>query len=177
MSRKVVPTSLTLRPPSGHPLPRERGLGFGAVSGFALLELIMVLLITSIALAVGVIRLGRLSVFMTQGERAAHVLVADLRFAQSEAITQAKNHCLLFTSDGSRYTSYAIYRVETGGDVLVEPPRVLPASVSLTGLQPRAEFRPGGDAAASYSYTVTSPGHSYQIGVVLVTGGVSIQGS
>ena len=123
---------------------------------------------------VGIIRLSRTSVFMAEGERVARRLVADLRYAQSEAITSGKNHHLSFTDGGTKYTDYAIFRVEGSGDVQVEPTRVLADSVALAGSATRAEFAPGGDAVAAYTYKVASPGRSYQIAVVLATGAVSL---
>jgi len=137
---------------------------------FTLLELCLVLLIAGILAAVGIARLGRLSIAMAEGERVARRLVADIRCARSQAITTVTNHYLLFVDGGSGYTSYAVYRVEAGGDVQVEPPRAVADSVSLTGSATRAEFTPQGEALATYSFGVTSPGHSYSITVVAATG-------
>jgi len=146
-------------------------------NGFTLVELCFVVLISGIVLAVGAIRLGRLSVFMANSKRVAYRLASDLRYAQSEAIADARNHYLLFTSNGTKLTSYAIYRVEAGGDVVVEPSRTLPDSVALTGSSTRAEFTTDGSALANYSYSAVSPGPDYAITVVLATGVVQLQES
>ena len=130
----------------------------------------MVIFISAILLAVGVVRLGRLSILMSESERVARTLTADLRFAQSEAITTARNHYIAFTDGGTKYTQYAIYKADPGGDIEVRPARPLADSVALTGSATRAEFAPGGDALAAYTYTVTSPGRSYSLSVVLATG-------
>jgi len=132
----------------------------------------MVIFISTIILTVGVVRLGRLSILVSESERVARTLAADLRFAQSEAITTARNHYLLFTDGGTKYTQYAIYKADPGGDVQVQPARPLADSVAVTGSSTRAEFAPGGDALATYTYTVTSPGRSYSLSVVLATGAV-----
>jgi len=134
----------------------------------------MVLAITAIALTVGLIRIGGVSVGLSQGERVATALVADLRYAQSQAIASAKNHYLLFTSNGSKYVSYAIYRVETGGDVQVEPTRVVADSAAITGASNRAEFQPNGTAILDYTYTVTSPGRTFTVSVQALWGNVSL---
>ena len=42
----------------------------------------MVIFISTIILTVGVVLLGRLSILMSESERVAHTLAADLRFAQ-----------------------------------------------------------------------------------------------
>ena len=138
------------------------------------MEIIVVLSITAIALGMVMIRLGRSAVLLSKGERVARGLVADLRLAQSEAITHARNHYLLFTEDGGQYTDYTIYRVEDGGDVQVEPARVIPDGVTLTGAATRAEFAPGGDAIGNYTYTVTSAGSTMEITVILSTGAVRL---
>ena len=156
------------RPAAHRPLSRR-------TRGFTLIELSIVLLISSILLAVGVIRLSRASVFMAQGERVARRLAADLRYAQSEAIVQAKNHYILFTQGDGKYASYAVYRVEAAGDVQVEPTRVLPDSVALTGTRLRAEFSPLGDALEKCEYTVTAPGLTFEITVLEASGSVLLE--
>ena len=143
-------------------------------SAYTLLEVVFSLLIATIALGVAAIRLSRSSVSVARGERVARRLVADLRFAQSESIALAKNHYLLFVDGEAKYASYAIYRVETGDDVLVEPDRVMPDTVALTGSALRAEFAPGGDALAGYTYRIVSPGRRWNITVVLATGAVML---
>jgi len=134
----------------------------------------MVLAITAIVLSVGLIRIGGNAVGMSRGERVATDLVADLRYAQSQAIVTAKNHYLLFTLGVLKYTSYAIYRVETGGDVQVEPTRVIPDTAALTGLLNRAEFQPNGTAVLDYTYTVTSPGRTFTVSVQSLWGYVRL---
>jgi len=141
---------------------------------FTLVEFAVVMAITAIALGIVMIRLGRSAVLLSKGERIARGLVADLRLAQSEAITHARNHYLLFTEDGGQYTEYTIYRVEDGGDVQIEPARLVPDGVALTGAATRAEFAPGGDAIGNYTYTVTSAGSTMQIDVILSTGAVEL---
>jgi len=136
----------------------------------------MVTAITAIAVTVAIIRISPTSVLLSQGQRITHRLVADLRLAQSQALAAGKNHYLLFTSNGLKFTSYAIYRVETGGDVLAEPARTIPDSVALTSPLARAEFTPGGDALAAYTYTLTEPGQTWTISVTLATGAVTLQG-
>ena len=142
--------------------------------GFTLIELIMVMVISGIILSMGVIRLSGQSIFMAEGESAARRLAADLRHAQSQAIADMKNHYLLFTSDGQKFTEYAIYRVEAGEDVKIEPTRALSDSVAVTGADDRAEFTPGGDALDDYQFGVTSTGRDYTLTVTLATGAVTI---
>ena len=144
-------------------------------SAYTLLEVVFSLLIATIALGIAAIRLSGSSVSVAQGERVARRLVADLRFAQSESIALAQNHYLLFVDGEAKYANYAIYRVETGDDVLVEPERTMPDTVALTGSAIRAEFAPGGDALAGYTYRVTSPGRRWNITVVLATGAVMLR--
>ena len=101
-------------------MPQQtRGIGDrrSAARGFTLMELAVTILIMGIALAVGVVRLGSLSVLRSEGQSTARRLVADLRLTQSEAITKVKNHYILFTDGGTKYTQYAIYRVEAGANV------------------------------------------------------------
>ena len=163
--------------PPSPPRPAAHGALARRTRGFTLAELSIVVLIMGIVAAVGIIRLSRASVFMAEGQRVARRLVGDLRYAQSEAITSGKNHYLTFTEGVTKYTDYTIFRVEAGGDVQVEPTRVLPETVAVTGSATRAELTPTGDALASYTYTVTAPpGHSYTIAVVLATGAVTLQG-
>lgn len=157
-----------------HGFRRRLGNGEPRRRGLTLVELSFVVLISATLLAVAAIRLGRSSMFVAESERAARRLAADLRYAHSEAIATAKNYYLLFTDGGAKYTAYAIYRVEAGGDVQVEPARVLSDHVALTGSATRAEFEPSGSALAGYTYTVTSPGGTYSITVTLATGAVTI---
>ena len=139
--------------------------------GFTLIELTMVVLIAGIIATIGIFRLGRGSVFISESQQAAKRLVADLRYAQSLAITHAKNHYLLFNDNGAKLTFYAIYRVEDGDDVQVDSTRLLPDSVALTG-DAQAEFTPEGSALGNYAYELISPGTDYDISVVLATGAV-----
>jgi len=159
--------------------------------GFTLLELIIVIAISFMLLGVGAIRISHASILMAASERVARRLVADLRFAQSQAITDARNHYLLFTSNGTKFVQYAIFRADPSGDVQILPyavfradpsgdvqilpTRTLPDEVALTGNSSRAEFTPGGDALAAYSFTITSPGRSYSVSVVMATGAVVLQ--
>ncbi|MFP4057489.1 MAG: GspH/FimT family protein [Candidatus Brocadiia bacterium] len=145
--------------------------------GFTLLELSLALLLGGILMAVAAVRLGASGVFRAEGERVARRLVADLRMAHSQAIAERKNHYLEFTGNNTRFTHYAIYRVEAEPDVQVEPVRRLPDSVALTGSAARAEFTPRGDALAAYSYTVASPDRTYTISVTLATGAVCLEES
>ena len=147
----------------------------GRRQGFTLVELMVVIAIMAIVLAVGVFRLSRAGVLMAEGERVARTLVADLRMAHSQAVTESKNHAIVFTDGGSKYTDYTIYRVEAGGDVQVEPTRPLPDTVAVTGSSTRVEFTPGGDALAACTCSVTSPGCQYTITVVLATGAVVLE--
>ena len=141
--------------------------------GFSLVELIIVLAITTIALTVGAIRLGRLSVTSSEGERVARRFVADLRLAHSQAVAEANDHFLWLNTGESKYISYAMFR-DGSPAVQVAPTWVLPDCVALTGPAPKPTFHPGGDADASYTYTVTTPGRSWQIDVVLATGLVTL---
>jgi hypothetical protein len=129
----------------------------------------------AIMMTVGIVRLGRAALFLAEDERIARCLVADLRYAQSEAIAKGKNHYLYFTLGITKFTSYKLCRVEAGGNVQIEPARVFPDTVAVTGLLTRAEFTPGGDALAAYTYTVTCPGRTYQITVTLATGAVILR--
>ena len=144
-------------------------------AGFTLVELLIVIAISFILLGVGAIRISRSPILMAASQRVAHRLVADLRLAQSQAITDARNHYLLFTSNGTKFVQYAIFRADPSGDVQVLPTRTLPDDVALTGNSSRAEFTPGGDALAAYSFTITSPGRSYSVSVVMATGAVVLQ--
>jgi hypothetical protein len=139
-----------------------------------MVEMLMVLLISAILLTVAVVRITRTGAYMAEGERVARTLVADLRFAHSEAITTGKNHYLLFTEGDGGYTFYAAYRVETGGDVAAGPARTVPTGAALVGSAVRAEFTPGGDALSDYTYTATCPGWQYTVTVTLATGAVAL---
>lgn len=156
----------TRHSPLTTPLPR---------CAFTLLELVMVIAITAILLGVTAVRLSRESVFMAEGERVARTLVGDLRYTQSEAIARATNHYVLFTDGSSKYTQYALYRVDAGGDVQIEPARVLADAVAVTGNELRAEFSPLGDALKKYEYTVTAPGLEYKITVNETSGTVFLE--
>lgn len=145
-----------------------------AVRGVTLVELVMTLAIVTIALAICAVRFTRTPIRMSQGERVARTLVADLRRARSEAIATGRNHYLAFTDDGSNYSSYTAYRAEETGDVVAGPTRVVPEGVALLQSEPRCEFKPGGSALADYTYAVTCPGWKYTIEVTLATGAVAL---
>jgi len=162
------------RPPTrAEPRPTTRGPRSRA-EGFTLVELLVTLLVSSILLAVGAIRLGRATVLRAEGERVAHRLVADLRYTQSQAIAESTEHHLRFDrAVGGKFPSYAIYRKENGW-LQIEPTRALPDGVAVQG-DDDAIFYPGGDAKEHYAYTITSPGRTYRITVTLATGAVQLQ--
>ena len=143
--------------------------------GFTLVEIMVVVAIMGIILAVGMIRLSRSGVAMAQAKYAAYVIAADLRQAQSQAITEGKSHYLLFSGALDDFTSYAIYRTEASSDVQVDQTRKLPDLVTVTGASDRVTFNPGGDALQSSTFTVTSTGRSFDINVTLATGAVNIR--
>jgi prepilin-type N-terminal cleavage/methylation domain-containing protein len=153
--------------------PRH-AIGRSDARGVTLVELMMVLAIVTIALAVCAVRFTRTPILMSQGERVARTLVADLRRARSEAIATGRNHYLAFTDDGSHYSDYTLYRVEDAADAIAGPTRVVPDGVALLQSDSRCEFRPDGSALADYTYTVTCPGWKYTIQVTLATGAVTL---
>lgn len=160
-----------------HSLPGPRPAPFhhGRGAAFTLVELLFVLLIMSILLGVGIFRLSRLSVTAAGCDRATRRLVADLQYARSQAIADGKNYFLLFDDNGTKYTSYTLYRADPGEDVQVEPARTLPDTITLMGTSLRAEFNSMGEALAGYTYTVTSAGRNYSITVVLATGAIALE--
>jgi hypothetical protein len=137
--------------------------------------LLFVILIMSIALGVGIFHLNRLSVTVAGCEGATRLLVADLRYARSHAITDGKNYFLLFDDNGTKLTSYTLYRADPTEDVQVKPARTLPDAMTLLGTSQRAEFNPMGEALAGYTYTITSQGRNYSITVVLATGATILE--
>jgi len=158
------------------PTPRRHACREDAArGGVTLAELLVVIFLTTVLLACGVARFGRHAAIISEGERAARLLAADLRMAQSLAIAEATNHCVVFSDGGRKFTAYAVHRVEGGGVEQVGPTRVLPDTVAITGSAARAEFAPGGDALSAYTYRVTSPGARYTIRVVLATGSVALE--
>jgi prepilin-type N-terminal cleavage/methylation domain-containing protein len=141
-------------------------------AGFTLAELTVVVAIMAIVSASALIRITRAGAFMAEGERIAHRLAADLRYTQSLAIQANHLHYLKFGSrvDG-KFPSYSIYW-KGDGDPAVDSVRTIPDCVAVTGADDKVEFNPGGDARKTYTFSITSPGHSYQITVVLATGAV-----
>jgi len=152
------------------PCPRRH-----TTRGATLVELIFATLIASILLSVGVMRLGRSTLLISQAERVARGLVADLRYAQSCAVAHATAHALVFTEADGKLVAYTIVRAGSGGDVVVERPRTLPDNIAIKGSATRATFNPTGDAGAAYAWVVTTPGRSYGISVALATGAVILQ--
>ncbi|MFW6161418.1 MAG: GspH/FimT family pseudopilin [Planctomycetota bacterium] len=146
--------------------------GHGRARGVTLVELMTVLAILAIALAVCAARFTPTPIFMSQGERVARTLVADLRRARSDAIATGENQALVFTDDGSNYTGYTHVDAD---DTVVGPTRVVPDGVALLQSTPRCEFKPDGSALADYTYTVTCPGRQYTIQVTLATGAVTLE--
>jgi len=160
----------------------QRRRGARADGGVTLIELTLVLAITAAILTAGVARLGRSGFLQSEGQQVARRLAADLRYAHSQAIAGGASHYLRFTSAGfgsgdglTVCTQYAIYRVEAGGDVQAEPPRVFPSGVSVAVSALRAEFTPAGSAVAAYTFKVNSTARSYRITVTLATGAVRLQ--
>lgn len=146
-----------------------------AAAAYSLAELMAVLAITAVVLAVGAARFSRASIFMADGERVARQLVADLRWAQSQAITDGTPHSLEFASpvDG-KLPAYAIFRKGSPG-VKLSPTRTLPDSVAVTSDATEVLFYPGGDADADHEITVTAAGRKYLISVTLATGAVALE--
>ena len=152
----------------------EIGNRKSALRAFTLFELALTFFIVAVLLTVGVIRMGRTGLLVSESQRLARRLTADLRYAHSQAVVCAKNHYLLFAGTDLGYTSYAIYRDEVGGPLQVEPPRIIPNTVVLKTLSPRAEFTPGGSALSNYVYTISAAHRTYTVSVTLATGAVSL---
>ena len=148
----------------------------GRCRGHTLVEMLTVLSISGIVLGVGVIRFGTSSVFMAKAERVAYRLVADLRLARNQAITDNKNHYLDFVKSAENLVQYDILRVESGQSVPIESTRYIDDDVALTGANKTAVFLPDGSAVKDYTYTITYSGGSYTVRVILATGAVGISG-
>jgi len=162
-------------PPHTPERPCPASGGQAPAHGFTLIEIAVVVAIMGIILAAGIIRLSPTSVHMAQAEYTAHIIAADLRRAQSQAITDGKSHYVLFAGSLEDFTSYAIYRTESPSDVQVDETRTFPDSVTVTGSTNRVTFTPGGDALENGAYSVTASGRSFDITVTLATGAVNTQ--
>ena len=153
----------------GYHIARATGRG-----GQTLVEMLTVLTISGILLGVAMIRLGSSSIFMAEAERVAYRLAADLRLARNQAVTENKNHYLLFTKSGEFLVKYDILRVEPDGDVQIESTRFIDDDVQLTGANKSAEFAPDGSALKEYPYYINYPGGGYWVNVILATGAVGV---
>lgn len=143
--------------------------------GYTLIEALAVMALVALILGTAAVRLSPGLVGVARNQSVAYRLAADMRFAQSEAITAAANHYLLFTDNGSKLTSYAVFRVEDGSDVQVEATRRIPDDVALTSDDTRAEFETTGSALANYAYNVATPDTTREVSVVLSTGAVQVE--
>ncbi len=169
--RTVCERNATVRCPQGRvtrsvgDTPRMR-----FVRAMTLIELIAVVTIIGILSAVVLMRVGGGSFGRPSVNAFSRQLSVDLRYTRSMAITQKANHYLGFDATG-----YTIFRRDTPADVVVNPRQPLPQGVGGSISTWNFEFEPSGAALAGYWADLSSPGVTYRVEVILVTGTTTVR--
>lgn len=136
-----------------------------------LLELAAVVLIVGMLGIMAATRYGGSAVTEVGTEGFAQRLVLDCLQARRRAISTGDAHLLRFTITGGEASQYALYRSQGGSDVRVDDFRAVPDGVTVaTGGATDLVFNFLGEAAASYSITVTGPNRSWSVTVPQLTG-------
>lgn len=164
---------------------RPAALGAGGVrgplGGFTLLELIVVIVILAIVAAVVVpYAVGTTSL---QARSAARMLMADLEYAQNQAIVTQADITVSFSTTDNSYTvsnesgplihpiTKQAYTVDFDTQKGLE--RVCISSASFGG-GPAVTFNPLGAPSANGTVTLVAGAHTYLVEVAPITGRVSV---
>jgi prepilin-type N-terminal cleavage/methylation domain-containing protein len=139
---------------------------------FNLLEMVAVLAIVALLAAAGVTRFGSGTLENVGAEGFARKLALDLLQARRRTIATGDNHYLQLTVAGSNVTSYVMYRRASGGDVVVEEMRTVPAGVTVATSATTLEFDFSGASLAAYTITVNGPNRTWTVSTVMATGAV-----
>lgn len=113
------------------------------LSGFTLVELILVVLIISIAAAIAIPMFA--SAADVQVRSAANQIAADLDYARGLAITRQKNYTVVFVPTTSPTGTSYYYLREAGGDIIDNP---------LTNQKYIVLYKPTTVASTIETYTV-----------------------
>jgi prepilin-type N-terminal cleavage/methylation domain-containing protein len=139
---------------------------------FNLLEIVAVLAIVALMAAAGVTRFDSGTLENVGAEGLARKLALDLLQARRRTIATGDNHYLQLTVAGSNVTSYVMYRRASGGDVVVEETRTVPAGVIVATSTATLEFDFSGASLAAYTVTVSGPNRTWTVSTVMATGAV-----
>ncbi|MEO6434396.1 MAG: type II secretion system protein, partial [Tepidisphaeraceae bacterium] len=133
--------------------PRSRPRGFTASRGFTLVEILAVVVILGIASAVIIPNIGTRDDM--RAAAASRVLVADLIYAQNQAITSGRRVYVKFDVANNRYSLCSA--VASGGDTLLVHPLTQSSYIQQFGAT-----APGWEAVAIQSSVLNGVDPAYR---------------
>jgi prepilin-type N-terminal cleavage/methylation domain-containing protein len=146
---------------------------------FSLLELLAVVTILGVLVAAGFATMTTDAVANHSAGIAARQLALDLEQARRSAISTGDEHFLQFALSGSNITGYTLRRSTGAGSTAADSYRAIPEHVTVT-MSPSGATSPAmnfeGQAASSYTMTLTGPKQSWQVVVSAATGRPRVTG-
>ena len=140
--------------------------------GVTLLELLAVVIILGIVGSIAISRFGR-TVFGNFGSQAeSRAISLALLHAKRASVVTGDNHYVLF--DGTTATSYSLFRVDGGGDELIDGPHAFSDDVSIAVSTTRMEFTFEGQTLGDYTINLTGDNAAWQISVTQINGSVLV---
>jgi type II secretory pathway pseudopilin PulG len=140
----------------------------------SLLEVIAVVTIVGLLGAMAFMRFGHDTISNIGAQSLARQIALDCMQARSRAISDGRDHYLLFTLSGPNATQYALYRSQTGTDPRVDDIHVVPTGVTVTPSSSQPTFEFTGEASASYTITVSGPDRSWLITIAQLSGTATV---
>ncbi len=144
--------------------------------GFTLLELIFVAAILIIVVTLAIPRFGKTFNFL-QLQNFASDTVSFARYAQTKAITDAKEHRLVFDTDKRVMRIESRLETEEEDEWYAEKVKPIPkfVSVELEGVKNDIKFYPDGHADEAIVWVIVNSDKKYKISVEPATGYVKLE--
>ncbi len=138
------------------------------------LELAVVVAIVGLLASAAITSFGSSSLSSGSGAGFARKVSLAMVHARRATISTGDNHYLQLSPSAANVTSYALYRRTSSGNVQVDAARAVPNGVTVSSSHAVLEFDFDGTALAGYSLNVTANNRSWNLGVVTLTGSVSV---
>lgn len=145
-----------------------------ALRAFSFVEMLAVLAIIGLIAIAGIGRFGSGTLENLDAEAYGRRLALDLAHARQRTIATGDNHYLDLTTSGGEVTTYALVQRASGGDVVVDEPRVTPSGLTVIASHADLEFDFDGSALAGYVVVVSGPTQSWTLTATAATGSVEL---